>query len=355
MAHGEIVLGVDTHKDIHVAAIVDGVGRLLCTAEFQVSERGGRRMLAWARRYGTLRRAGVEGTGSYGYGLARQLEAAGVEVREVNRPNRSLRRLRGKSDPTDAEVAARAVLSGEASAVPKDRDGPVGQLRALMVARRGAVKARTQTSNQIKALLVTCEEAVRRRLQGRRDSELARCCGRLRSTDGTKTALRSLGRRWVHLDEEARALQAEITRIVCSVAPKLLLRPGVGVLSAAQLLITAGDNPDRLRSEAAFAALCGAAPVDASSGKTTRKRLSRGGDRSANAALWMIAHVRMVRDPRTRDYAARRMQRGNTRKEILRILKRYIARELFPIVLESLSPPACGSLFDIGASTRRSD
>jgi transposase len=354
MEHGEIVLGVDTHKDIHVAAIVDEVGRLLCTSEFQVSERGGRRMLAWARHYGALRRAGVEGTGSYGYGLARQLGAAGVEVREVNRPNRSLRRLRGKSDPLDAEVAARAVLSGEASAVPKDRDGPVGQLRALMVARRGAVKARTQTSNQIKALLVTCEEAVRGRLQGRRDSELARCCGRLRSTDGTKTALRSLGRRWVHLDEEARALQAEITAIVCSVAPKLILRPGVGVLSAAQLLITAGDNPGRLRSEAAFAALCGATPVDASSGKTTRKRLSRGGDRSANAAFWMIAHVRMVRDPRTRDYAARRMQRGNTRKEILRILKRYIARELFPIVLESLSPPGCAAVVDIGASTPRS-
>lgn len=259
-------------------------------------------------------------------------------MREVNRPNRSLRRLRGKSDPVDAEVAARAVLSGEASAVPKDRDGPVGQLRALMVARRGAVKARTQTSNQIKALLVTCEDAVRGRLQGRRDGDLARCCGRLRATDGTRTALRSLGRRWLHLDEEARALQVEITAIVCSVAPRLILRPGVGVLSAAQLLITAGDNPSRLRNEAAFAALCGATPVDASSGKTTRKRLSRGGDRSANAALWMIAHVRMVRDPRTRDYAARRVQRGNTRKEILRILKRYIARELFPIVLESLSP-----------------
>jgi transposase len=210
-----------------------------------------------------------------------------------------------------------------------------------MVARRGAVKARTQTSNQIKALLVTCDEALRYRLQGRRDSELARCCARLRTTDGTKTALRSLGRRWLQLDEEARALQDEVTRIVCSVAPKLILRPGVGVLSAAQLLITAGDNPGRVRNEAAFAALCGATPVDASSGKTTRKRLSRGGDRSANAALWMIAHVRMVRDPRTRDYAARRAQRGNTRKEILRILKRYIARELFPIVLESLSAPTC--------------
>ena len=228
MAHGEIVLGVDTHKDIHVAAIVDEVGRLLCTSEFQGSERGGRRMLAWARHYGALRRAGVEGTGSYGYGLARQLGAAGVEVREVNRPNRSLRRLRGKSDPLDAEVAARAVLSGEASAVPKDRDGPVGQLRALMVARRGAVKARTQTSNQIKALLVTCEEAVRRRLQGRRDSELARCCGRLRSTDGTKTALRSLGRRWLHLDEEARALQAEITRMSARWPQSSCFVPGWG-------------------------------------------------------------------------------------------------------------------------------
>jgi transposase len=250
----------------------------------------------------------------------------------------SFRRLRGKSDAADAEVTARAVLSGEADAVPKDRDGPVGQLRALMVARRGAVKARTQTYTKIKALLVTCHEAVRDRLQGRRDSQLARCCARLRTTDATKTALRSLGRRWLHLDEEARALQAEITQIICSVAPKLILRPGVGVLSAAQLLITAGDNPGRLRNEAASAALCGATPVDASSGKTTRKRLSRGGDRSANAALWMIAHVRMVRDPRTRDYAARRAQRGNTRKEILQILKCYIARSSRSSL--SASPPA---------------
>jgi transposase len=337
MAHGQIVLGVDTHRDVHVAAIVDEVGRLLATGEFPSSERGGQRMLVWARHHGILRRAGIEGTGSYGYRLVKVLGAAGVEVLEVNRPDRSLRRLRGKSDPVDAEAAARAVLSGEASAIPKDRDGPVGELRALMVARRGAVKARTQASNQLKALLVTCDDAVRSRLEGRRDSELARCCSRLRPTDGTKMALRSLGRRWLHLDVEARALEAEVARVVGSVAPKLLLRPGVGVLSAAQLLITAGDNPGRLRSEAAFAALCGASPVDASSGKTSRKRLSRGGDRSANAALWMIAHVRMVHDPRTRNYAARRVECGNSRKEILRILKRYIARELFPILLESLT------------------
>jgi transposase len=242
----------------------------------------------------------------------------------------------------DAEVAARAALSGEASAVPKDRDGPVGELRALMVARRGAVKARTQASNQMKALVVTCEDAVRRRLEGQRARELARCCSRFRPTDGTKMALGRLGRRWLHLDEEATVLQAEIARIVESAAPKLLFRPGVGVISAAQLLITAGDNPGRLRREAAFAALCGASPVDASSGETSRKRLSRGGDRSANAALWMIAHVRMVHDPRTRDYAAHRVELGNSRKEILRILKRYIARELFPIIVESLTAgPPC--------------
>jgi len=334
----DLVLGVDTHKDVHVAAIVDAVGRLVDTAEFASSDRGGQQMLAWVRRHGCLRRAGIEGTGSYGYRLTKLLRANGVETIEVNRPDRSARRLRGKSDPIDAEAAARAVLSGRAAAIPKDREGPAGALRALMVARRSAVKARTQATNQIRALLVGCDDDLRKRLNELLGRALARGCARLRSTEGTRSALRSLGRRWLNLDREAGDLEGEIALIVTRVAPRLLDRPGVGVLSAAQLLITAGDNPRRLRSEAAFAALCGASPVEASSGRTSRRRLSRGGDRTANAALWMIAHVRMVRDEKTRSYAASRTERGNNRKEIMRLLMRYIARELYPIILESLTP-----------------
>jgi len=340
MAEVGLVLGVDTHKDIHVAALLDDMGRRVACAQFPASDRGNSQMLAWAQRHGVLERAGLEGTGAYGYRLARLLVEAGIEVREVNRPDRSRRRMAGKSDPMDAEAAGRAVIAGTAGATPKDREGPVGALRPLMIARRSAVKARTQAVNQIHSLLVCCEDRIRYRLQVRRGRELARGCARLRPHDGTDLALRSLGRRWLHLDEEVGELEEEIAVIVKRVAPGLLARPGVGVLSAAQLLVTAGDNPNRLPNEAAFAALCGASPVEASSGKTRRRRLNRGGDRKANAALWMIAHVRMMRDERTRDFAALRTGRGNSRKEILRILMRYIARELYPIILESLGTDA---------------
>ena len=336
VAESGLVLGVDTHKEVHVTAILDELGRLVDVSCYAATDHGSEQMLAWARRHGIVRRAGVEGTGSYGYRLTRILQRADIQVFEVNRPDRSHRRRRGKSDPVDAEAAARAVLSGEARAFPKDREGLVGTLRALIVARRSAVKARTQTFNQIHALLVACEDTARDRLGRRRGRDLAQSCSRLQPKDGTRIALRSLGRRWLHLNEEVRALKAHISAVVKRMAPRLLERHSVGVLSAAQLLVTAGDNPDRFRSEAAFAALCGASPVEASSGKTTRHRLNRGGDRAANTALWAIANVRLIHDPRTRAYAERRTALGNSRKEILRILKRYIARELFAIIVQSL-------------------
>ncbi len=331
-----LVLGVDTHKDVHVAALLDDLGRLLGVRSVRATDQGSDQLLAWAHRHGRVGRARVEGTGSYGYRLTYRLQQSGVEVVEVHRPDRSLRRRRGKTDSVDAEAAARAVLSGAAQARPKDREGPVGALRALMVARRSAVKARTQACNQIHALLVGGEDVLRVRLGRWRGRELAQGCARLRPTDGTRVALRSLGRRWLQLDEEARALEAHIAAIVTRIAPRLLARHSVGVLSAAQLLVTAGDNPVRLRSEAAFAALCGASPLEASSGQTIHHRLNRGGDRAANTALWTIANIRLIHDPRTRAYAERRTGLGNSRKEILRILKRYIVRELFPIIVQSL-------------------
>jgi transposase len=259
-------------------------------------------------------------------------------VVEVNRPDRARRRRKGNNDPVDAEAAARAVLAGDAHAVPKDRNGAVGELHALMVARRSASKAHTQATNQIRALLVDGDDdELHSRLRGLRKAQLARlhpACARW----GLRLALASLGRRWLTLDEESTALDAAIATTLRRTAPRLLERHSVGTQTAAQLLITAGDNPDRLHSEAAFAAMCGASPVEASSGKTIWHRLNRGGDRAANSALWTIANNRLRHDPQSRTYAAKRTAMGNSRKEILRCLKRAIARELYPLILDALAP-----------------
>lgn len=329
------ILGVDTHKDVHVAVVLDDFGRFQAAAVFGTSDRDNRKLAAWAGRAEAIDRAGVEGSGSYGYRLARQLVDEGIQVLEVCRPDRSRRRRKGKTDLLDAEAAARAVLANDATGAPKDRRGRVGELRALVIVRRSAVKARSQTTNQLKALLVDCDDPLKDRLQHPRTQELVVRCARLRPTDHLKFSMRSLARRWEVLSAEIRDLDERITGLVKRAAPALLARPGVGVHSAAQLLITAGDNPDRIGSEAAFAALCGVSPVQASSGKTNRHRLNRGGDRQANTALWMVAHVRMIHDARTRAYAAKRTALGDDRKEILRRLKRYIAREVFALIKDA--------------------
>jgi transposase len=333
----QLVLGVDTHKDVHVAVLLDWLGRWLATASFGTTDAANRDLVAWTQRHGQVTTAGVEGTGSYGYRLAQHLSSQGIKVVEVNRPDRARRRRKGKNDPVDAEAAARAVLAGDAHAVPKDRRGAVGELRALVVARRSAIKARTQATNQLRALLVDGDDELRGRLRGRRKAHLARACTQLAPAAGLGLALASLGRRWLALDQEVSGLDDAITSRVRRTAPKLLARHSVGVQTAAQLLITAGDNPDRLRSEAAFAAVCGASPVQASSGKTVRHRLNRGGDRAANSALWTIANNRLMHDPRSRAYAARRTALGNSRKEVLRCVKRALVRELYPLILDALT------------------
>ncbi len=335
-----VTLGVDTHKDLHVAVTLDQVGRRLGVATFGTDDAHHARLWAWASDFGQIVQAGVEGTGSFGYRLAQFLTESGVQVFEVNRPNRVTRRRRGKSDPVDAEAAARAVLAGDATATPKDRSGPAGQLRALLVARRSAVKARTQTEQQLRSLILELDDDQRARVDRRRVVELTTACAALAGTDGTSLALRALARRWQHLDQEVRDNDQDVTIIVRRVVPGLLARPGIGPVCAAQLLVTAGDNPDRLRSQGAFAALCGASPVEHSSGKTQRHRLNRGGDRAANSALWVIANNRLMHDPQTRAYAARRTATGASRKEILRLLKRYVARQVFAEIRHALSPPA---------------
>ena len=309
---GRVVFGgVDTHRDTHVAAVVDGAGRVLGTAPFGADPVGYEQMTRWFGTHGHLLRVGVEGTGSYGAGLARYLMAAGIEVVEVNRPNRQLRRQRGgKTDSVDAEAAARAAASGQATAVPKSGDGPVECIRMLLMARRSATKARTQAANQIHSVTVTAPEPLKRQLRGLKLKARVRVCARWRpgqaqtTTAYAKMALRYLARRYQSLDTEIAELKIEIRRLCAEANPALLAATGVGPDTAAALLVAAGDNPERMKSERSFAALCGASPVQASSGQTIRHRLNRGGNRQANNALWRIATTRIRTDAATKEYVA---------------------------------------------------
>jgi transposase len=330
-----VIGGVDTHGATHHAAVIDPIGRHLADQEFPADTTGHQALAAWLAGYGAVIAIGVEGTGSYGAGLARHLAKAGMTVVEVDRPDRKARRAHGKSDPLDAYAAAQAVASGRAGGAPKTRDGRVEAIRALHVARRGAVKARTAAINQIRGLLITAPAGLREQLAPLGTAALIATCARLRPgtdladpTAAHKKALRTEARRWQMLDAEATELEADITTLVRQAAPALLDLPGCGPITAAQLLITAGDNPQRMRTEGAFAHLTGVAPIPASSGQTRRHRLSRGGDRQANNALHMIAITRLAHDQRTRDYAERRTTQGLSKKDIIRCLKRYIAREV---------------------------
>lgn len=333
----EVSGGVDTHRDTHTAAALDGQGRLLGHRQFPATAAGYTALLAWLRTFGQLMLVGVEGTGSYGAELAFTLQQAGVAVVEVDRPDRAARRRNGKSDPLDAEAAARAAQSGRADGLPKQRGGPVQALAALRVARRSAIDQRADLARQIKSLLVTAPEPVRAQLRPLSDTELIRHCA-TRRPDPTRAhdphtatvlALRSLARRHQQLTDEITELDKLITPLVARINPTLYALFGLGPDTAGQLLVTAGNNPERLRSEAAFAMLCGAAPLPASSGRTDRHRLNRGGDRQANAALYRIVLTRLRHDPATRAYAERRTADGLNKKEIIRCLKRYVAREVY--------------------------
>lgn len=335
----EVFGGVDTHKRIHVAAALDSAGRLLGTASFPAEPAGYEQLLEWLESFGSVRCVGVEGTGSYGAGLTRRLGVCGVEVLEVNRPNRQMRRRRGKTDTIDAEAAARAALNGDAAAQPKSRDGYAEAIRTLTVAKRSAVKGRTIAANQITAIIVTAPEQLRQRLEALSTTAAVKACLRLRpSTTGdtvcaaAKRTLRCLARRHQALTAEIKELNTELRRLCAQANPALLSAYGIGPDTAAALLIAAGDNPERLRNEASFAALCGASPVEASSGTRQRHRLNRGGNRYANNALWRIAMVRIRVDARSIDYVKRRTTEGKTHREILRCLKRYIAREIYKLI-----------------------
>ena len=342
----QVAGGVDTHQETHTAAAVDTAGQMLGYRQFPATAAGYRQLLAWLRGFGALLVVGIEGTGVYGAGLARYLAAEGVAMLEVDRPDRKTRRFAGKSDPLDAEAAACTALARRRTGVPKQRDGRVEALRNLRVARRSAIDQRADCQRRIKALIVTAPEALRAQLRGLSDAQLLGICAALRPDStrigepeqAAKTALRSLARRHTALTEEINDLDALIGPLVEQISPELLARNGVGADVAGQLLVTAGENADRLHSEPAFAMLCGAAPIPASSGKTHRHRLNRGGDRQANAALYRVVLCRMRWDPRTRAYVERRTKEGLSKKDIIRCLKRMIARELYYVLRPT--PPA---------------
>src|SRR3954470_12630732 len=335
-----VIGGVDTHKDLHVAAVVDEHDRVLGCQSFATSRHGYKLMLAWMRTFGPVRRVGVEATGTYGAGLLRYLQKAGVEVLEVTTPDKGDRRKRGKNDDLDAQNAAHAAFAGQRTVTPRSRDGMVESLRVLSACRKTAVAARRVALQLIQNTIVCAPDGLRDVLRSMTRMQLVRTLAawrpdltRYRDVESAyRISLKSLARRYLELHDEIADLDVMIGAIVDELAPNLVARNSIGHAGAAQLLLTAGDNPERLHSEAGFAALCGVSPVPASSGKTTRHRLNRGGDRAANSALHIIAIGRLRTEPRTKAYMVKRIAQGHSKLEAIRCLKRYIARELFILI-----------------------
>lgn len=360
---GVVYGGVDTHQDTHVVAALDGVGRMLGTRSFSTDQAGLQEAHRWLAGHGTIVRVGVEGTGSYGAGLTRCLHAQGVTVVEVNRPNRQTRRAQGKSDPIDAESAARAVLAEAATVVPKTRDGIVEAIRTLKVVLDGTRTHQTQIIERLHHLIVTAPTDLRAGLMPLTSRARIARCARMRPvtalTDvadpavATKHALRTLARQYQQLAVDHKALTSQLDTLTWQANPALRAAYGVGPDTAAALLVAAGDNPRRLVSEAAFAMLCGAAPIPASSGKTTAMRLNRGGNRQANSALHRIVLQRLRNDPSTQDYMRTHLDHSKGKAAIMRVLKRYVARQVYKLLTEPPALPRIDDLAGLRAATRQ--
>ena len=330
-----VIVGVDTHKDKHVAVALDSLGRRLGEMICSTTSASYEALLLWAKDLGDVEAFGIEGTGSYGAGLCRFLQSSGCVVVEVNRPDRAVRRSSGKSDPVDAEAAARAVIAGRAASIPKSNDDKVEMIRLLRVARQGAIKARSQAIITLKAVVVNIPDALREQLRELSSAKLVDACINLQpgavidATSAAETSLKSIASRYRCLNDEIKKLTKQLLTLTTSAAPVLTTLKGVGPEVAGTLLQAAGDNPERITSEAAFAALCGVSPVDASSGKTVRRRLNRGGNRDANSALYIIVMCRLRYDETTQEYMTKRLAEGKSRREVIRCLKRYVAREVY--------------------------
>lgn len=338
----QIIIGVDTHKYAHVAVAVDHLGARLAAQHVAANREGYAQLEAWAGSLagnGRVVAYGIEGTGSYGVGLSSFLRRTGHRVIEVNRGDRRSRRSNGKSDTLDAEAAARAVLGGQAAAIPKSADGTAEMIRQIKIARDTARKAKTSAIVTLKALIVTIPGDLREQLGGLSDKVLIGKCSAFRPgavsspTASAKHALRTLARRHQALEAEIRDHDTILDDLTRSHAPTLREAIGIGADTAAEMLIVFGDNPERIHSEAAFAKLCGTSPIPASSGLTNRHRLSRAGHRDANAALYRAVIVRMRFHQPTIGYVARRTAEGLSKRDIIRCLKRYLAREIYQAVM----------------------
>lgn len=334
-----VTLGADTHRDFNVAAVCDGLGRVLDTAQFAATHAGDQQLVCWAESFGPIYKAGIEGTGSWGANLSRHATSRGIECVEVNRTNRQHRRRYGKSDTADAIGAARSVLSGESTGKPRGNNGLAEALRVNRVVLRSAKQARTQAINQLHSLRASAPDPLKTQLAGLSGIKLATTAAAFRPGPGldpvttTKTAMKSLGKRIRNLNEEIADMEHHRALILDQAAPTQLTNEfGVGPSVAADLLIAFGDNHQRITSEAAFAALCGVSPIDMSSGLNTKHRLNRGGDRQANCALHRIVVTRMVYDQRTRDYINKSIARGRTKRHAIRNLKRYTARHIYKLL-----------------------
>lgn len=339
-----VYVGVDTHKDTHTAHLLDQHGRNQGTLTTPTTETGHQDLNTWAHSHGRPL-WGLECTSTYGQGLTNHLLHAGEEVVLVARPNKKLRHRRGKTDHVDAEACARALLTGTGLVPVKHTQGVTEQLRLLQTVRNSAVKASAEGLTQLKSLLVTVPPSLREELTPLTRQALLNRCAHLRDsadplTRAAKTALRSLARRVLDLQGEAADLEKQMEVLVKEAAPELLALQGVGVQGATTFLRAAGDNPERLTTSAGFALLCGVAPLEASSGKTVRHRLNRSGDRDANAALHRMVLTRLKHDPTTRDYMARRVTQGKSKREVIRCLKRYVAREVYQVLTQVLQRPS---------------
>ena len=331
-----VAIGVDTHKDVHVAVALDALGGQLDSREIPTTPAGYRRLLSWAQELGVPAFA-IEGTGSYGAGLVRFLKQADIAVYECERPRRQERR-RGKNDLIDAASAARRLIVGDGLSLPRG-DGRREDLRLLLLERRGAVQARNAALNQLSALVVTAPEHVRERLGALSGQRLARAAARLRPREEVVNGvLRRLGKRAERLSKEVADAERALATIVAGLAPELLAECGVGPVCAAQLLVSSGDR-ERMRSEASFAALAGTSPVDASSGKQRRHRLNRGGDRQLNWALHVIALQRVRHHPETTASYERLLAAGKTVREARRCVKRALARHFYRRLCETPTLP----------------
>lgn len=341
-----IYVGVDTHKDTHHAAIIDSLGKRIGDREFPATGPGHRALLAWIAGTGVVAKVGVEGTGSYGTTLTTALRGAGLEVVDVDRVDRKSRRFHGKTDTIDAYSAAQSVLAGRVSTIPKTHDGDVEAIRFLHNARHFTVKARAEAITMLKSAVVNAPEHIRGPLRDLTDKALFDTCARLRPgvvepgklDAAIKTALRSMAQQILELGAHEKELKKHLTELVEATGPQLLEQTGIGFETGAQLLITFGDNRERITSEGAFAALCGVAPIPVSSGKTTRFRLNRGGNRQANRAIHVIVISRLTHDPRTRAYRDKRLAQGKSKRDIIRCLKRAVAREIYRL-LKPAQPP----------------